>query len=73
MMSQSRLQSMDDLSLSITVHARLNSTTNCRKSAFKPTPNSHFESSNDHMYSLLFKKHFLIDTTYVTLRCSFLL
>ena len=43
-MMSCRLQSMDDLSLSITVHARLNSTSNCRKSAFKPTPNSHFES-----------------------------
>ena len=57
---------MDDLSLSITVHARLNSTTNCRKSAFKPTPNSHFESSNDHIYNLLFKKRLLIDTIYET-------
>ena len=64
-MMSCRLQSMDDLSLSITVHARLNNTTNCRKSAFKPTPNSHFESSNYHIYSLLFEKRLLIDTIYV--------
>ena len=56
-MMSCRLQSMDDLSLSITVHARLNSTTNCRKSAFKPTPNSHFESSNDHVYMVCFSKN----------------
>ena len=63
-MMSSRLQSMNDLSLSITVHARLNSTTNCRKSAFKPAPHSHFESSNDHLsiYGLLFEKRLLIDT-----------
>ena len=72
-MMSSRLHSMEDLSLSITVHARLNSTTNCRKSAFKPIPSSHLESSNDHIYSLLFKKRLLIDTIYVTLSYSFLL
>ena len=56
-MMSCRLQSMDDLSLSITVHARLNNTTNCRKSAFKPTPNSHFESSNDQIYIVCFSKN----------------